>query len=88
MFRNKSLNPNLDKAILDRAVELVFCAYNQPATKRMILKSIRWEKLSEGWLTLNTDGLTTGSGGLARGGGLIRDGNGTWLIGFATSFLA
>ena len=94
MFRNKSLNPNLDKAILDRAVELVFCAYNQPATKRMILKSIRWEKLSEGWLTLNIDGLTTGSGGLARGGGLIRDGNGTWLIGFArkigtaTSFLA
>ena len=93
VFRNKSLNPNLDKAILDRAMEFVFCACNQPAAKRMILKSTRWEKLNEGWLTLNTDGSETGSDGLAKGGGLIRDGNGTWLIGFArkirtaTSFL-
>ena len=94
MFRNKSLNPNLDKAILDRAVEFAFCACNHPVAKRMILKSIRWEKPNEGWLTLNTDGSATGSDGLAGGGGLIRDGNGTWLIGFArrigtaTSFLA
>ena len=93
MFRNKSLNPNLDKIILDRAVEFVFCACNHSATKRRILKSIRWEKPSEGWLTLNTDGSLTGSGGLAGGGGLIRDGNGSWVTGFArkigtaTSFL-
>ena len=94
VLRNKSLNPNLDKAILHRAMEFVFCACNQPAAKRMILKSIRWEKLNEEWLTLNTDSSATGSDGLAEGGGLIRDGNGTWLIGFArkirtaTSFLA
>ena len=48
MFRNKSLNPNLDKAILDRAVEFAFCACNHPVAKRMILKSIRWEKPNEG----------------------------------------
>ena len=75
-------------------MEFAFCACNHPVAKRMILKSIRWEKPNEGWLTLNTDGSATGSDGLAGGGGLIRDGNGTWLIRFArrigtaTSFLA
>ena len=93
VFRNKNLSPNLAKVILDRALEFVFCACNQLATKRMILKSIRWEKPRDGWLTLNTNGLATGSFGMAGGGGLIRDGNGDWIIGFArkirttTSFL-
>ena len=94
MFRNKTLNPNLAKVILDRALEFGFCACNHLATKRMILKGVKWEKPRNGWLTLNTDGLATRISGLAGGGGLIRDGNGKWIIGFArkigtaTSFLA
>ena len=94
MFRNKTLNLNLAKVILDRALEFGFCACNHLATKRMILKCVRWEKPRNGWLTLNTDGLATGSSGLAGGGGLIKDGNGSWIIEFArkigtaTSFLA
>lgn len=93
VFRNKNLNPNLAKEILDHASEFVFCACNQLATKRLIWKSIRWEKPRDGWLTLNADGLVAGSPGIVGGGGLIRDGNGDWVIGFArkigtaTSFL-
>ena len=94
VFRKKNLNPNLAKEILDRASEFVFCACNQLATKRLIWKSIRWEKPRDGWLTLNVDGSAAGSLGMAKGGGLIRDGNGDWVIGFArmigtaTNFLA
>lgn len=94
MFRNKNLNPNLAKEILDHASEFFFCACDQLATKRLILKSIRWEKPRDSWLTLNADGSATGSPRMAGGGGLIRDGNGEWVIGFArkigtaTSFLA
>ena len=83
MFGNKNLNPNLAKEILDRASEFVFCACNQLATKRLIWKSIRWEKPRDGWLTQNVDGSAAGSLGMAKGGGLIRDGNGDWVIGFA-----
>ncbi|KAK9985577.1 hypothetical protein SO802_030528 [Lithocarpus litseifolius] len=57
----------------------------------MILKSIRWEKPMNGWLTLNTDGSAASNIGTAGGGGLIRDENGDWVTGFArmaTSFLA
>ena len=93
VFRNKNLNPNLAKEILDRASKFVFCTCNQLTTKRMILKSVRWEKPRVGWLTLNADGSATESPEMAGGGGLIRDGNGDWIIGFArkigttTSFL-
>jgi len=94
VFRNKNLNPNLAKEILDRATEYFYCACNQLITKRLVLKSICWEKPREGWLTLNVDGLAAGASGKAGGGGLIRDGNGEWVIGFArkigttTSFMA
>ena len=83
MFRNKNLNPNLAKEILDRASEYFFRACNQLTTKRLILKSIRWEKPRDGWLALNADGSAAGSSGMAGGRGLIRDGNGDWVIGFA-----
>ena len=83
VFRNKTLNPNLAKVILDCALEFGFCACNHLATKRMILKSVKWEKPRNGWLTLNTNGSATENSGLAGGGGLIRDGNGNWIIGFA-----
>ena len=94
MFRNKTLNPNLAKVILDRALEFGFCVCNHLATKRTILKSVKWEKSRNGWLTLNTDRLATENSRLAGGGGLIRYGNGNWIIEFArkigtaTSFLA
>ena len=94
VFRNKNLNPNLEKDILDRASEYFYCACNQLSTKRLVLKSICWEKPREGWLTLNVDGAAAGASGMAGGGGLIRDGNGDWVIGFArkigttTSFMA
>ena len=80
IFKNKNPNPNLAKEIIERALEfffiiiiIFFCANNSLATKRMILKSIRWEKLRIGWLTLNTNGSTASSSGSVGGGGLIRD---------------
>lgn len=84
----------IGRGILGRALEYSLCAYNSLAAKRLILKSIRWEKPRNGWLTLNTDGLVAGNSGTAGGGGLIKDGNGEWVTGFArkietaTSFLA
>ena len=84
----------IGRGILDRALEYSFCACNSLAAKRLILKSIRWEKPRNGWLTQNSDGLAAGNSGTTRGGGLIRDGNGEWVTGFArkfgtaTSFLA
>ena len=94
VFKHKNPNPNLSSDIVDRALEFFFCANNALVTKRMIMKSIRWEKPGAGWLTLNTDGLTASNFGPARGAGLVRDENSDWVIGFArrigntSSFLA
>ena len=84
VFKHKNPNPNLSSDIVDRASEFFFCVNNALVTKRMIMKSIRWEKPGAGWLTLNTDGSA----------GLVRDENSDWVIGFArrigntSSFLA
>ena len=68
----KNPNPNLNKVIEDRAAKFFFCAYNGLVTKRMIMKSIRWEKPRAGWLTLNTDGSAgSNSGPVGGGGGLL-----------------
>lgn len=80
--------------IVDRASKYHFCANNSLAKKRMVLKSIKWEKPRNGWLTLNTDGSVAGHFGIAGGRGLIRNTNGEWVTGFArrigttSSFLA
>jgi len=66
-----------------RAVEYTHCACSFIATKKMSLKSIRWEKPNIGWMKLNTDGVSSGSLGLAGGGGVIRDEEGNWVIGYA-----
>ena len=83
VFNQKNPNPNLNKVIVDRAAEFFFCAYNGLVTKRMITKSIKWEKPRAGWLTLNTDGSAGSNSGPAGGGGLLRDENGNWVKGFA-----
>ena len=83
VFNQKNPNPNLNKDIVDRAAEFFFCAYNGLVTKRMITKSIRWEKPRARWLTLNIDGSTGSNSGPAGGGGLVRDENGNWVKGFA-----
>ena len=66
VFNQKNPNPNLDKDIVDRAAKFFFCAYNGLVTKRMITKSIRWEKPRAGWLTLNTDGSAGSNSGLVQ----------------------
>ena len=94
IFNQKNPNPRLGKEVVDCAVEFFYCANNGLVTKRTIIRSVRWEKLMAGWLTLNTDGSATGNSSLAGGGGLIRDENGDWVTGFArrigstNSFLA
>ena len=82
VFKHKNPNPNLNKAIIDRATEFFFCAYNGLVTKRMIMKNIRWEKPRAGWLTLNTDDSAASISSPAGGGGLVRDENGDWVKGF------
>ena len=67
--------------IVDRASEYHFSA-NYSLEKRLVLKSVKWEKPGYGWLTLNTDGSVAGNFGVAGGGGLIRDTNGEWVTGF------
>ena len=94
VFNHKNPNPNLSRDIVDCASEFFFFANNALVTKRMIMKSIRWEKLRASWLTLNTNGLAASNSGLAGGGGLVKDENDDWVIGFArkirntSSFLA
>ena len=68
---------------MDRAVEFFFCASKALATKRMIVKNIRWEKPRAGWITLNPNGSVASNLGPAGGGGLVRDENGDWVMGFA-----
>ena len=97
-FQKYNPNPNLGKKIVDHASEyfffFFFYANNSLVTKRMILKSIRWEKPWASWLTLNTKGSATSNSGSVGGGGLIKDEKSDWVIGFArkirntTSFMA
>ena len=83
VFKHKNPNPNLSSDIVDRASEFFFCVNNALVTKRMIMKSIRWEKSRAGWLTLNIDGLVASNSSPAGGGELVRDENGDWVKGFA-----
>ena len=64
-------------------MEYNHCASSHTAVKRMVLKSIRWEKPNTGWKKLNIDGSLVDSLGLAGGGGVVRDDQGNWVIGFA-----
>ena len=83
VFNHKNPNPNLNKDIVDRAFKFFFYAFNGLVTKRMIVKSIRWEKPRADWLTLNIDGSVASNSGPAGGGGLVRDENSDWVKGFA-----
>ena len=84
LFNNKNQNPNLANEFVDCASEYHFCANNSlEKKKRLVLKSVKWEKPGYGWLTLNTDGSVVGNFGVVGGGGLIRDTNGEWVTGFA-----
>ncbi|KAK9984218.1 hypothetical protein SO802_033743 [Lithocarpus litseifolius] len=94
IFKDRTRNPNVAKEILARAMECNHCACSHTATKKLTLRSIRWEKPNAGWMKLNTDGSSIGTLGLAGSGGVIRDEEGKWVIGYgrkigsANSFLA
>ena len=94
VFKGRSQYPNLAKDIKARALEYMHCACSFTATKKWVLRRIRWEKPDTGWMKLNTDGASSGSLGLAGGGGVIRDEERNWVVGYArkigsaNSFLA
>jgi len=94
VFKGGVLYPNVAKEILARVMEYNHCASSHTAAKRMVMKSIRWDKPSTGWKKLNTDGSLVDSLGLAGGGGVVRDDQGNWVFGSArkigpvSSFLA
>ena len=48
----------------------------------MVIRQVRWEKPSSGWMKLNMDGSSNASLGSAGGGILIRDEWGNWILGF------
>ena len=60
-------------------MEYNYCASSHTAAKRVVLKSIRWEKPNTSWKKLNTDGSSVDSLGLAGGGGVVRDEQGNFL---------
>lgn len=64
-------------------MEYTHCTCNHTAAKKLILKSIWWEKPNTGWMKLNMDGSSIGNLGMAGGGGVIRDEEGNWVIGYA-----
>ena len=94
VFKGEVQNPNVAKEILARVMEYNFCASNHTEAKRVVLKSIRWEKPNAGWKKLNTDGSLVDSLGLVGGRGVVRDEQGNWVLGYArrigpvNSFLA
>lgn len=75
VFENKRLNPRIDIVITNRAVEYTHCAGRPLMPKQRIIKQIRWEKPSRGWMKLNVDGASKGNPGQAGGGRLLRDEN-------------
>ena len=83
VFKNKNSNLNLSKLIMQRVREYYHCAYNPKEAETRVVKAIRWEKLTRGWVKLNINGSSLGNPGLAGGGGLIWDENGEWILGFA-----
>lgn len=83
IFKDRTQNPNVAKDIMARAMEYTHCACNHTAAKKLILKSIWWEKPNTGWMKLNMDGSSIGNLGMAGGGGVIRDEEGNWVIGYA-----
>ena len=45
----------------------------QKTPSQLVVKQIRWERPSHGWVKLNTDGSSLGNPGPAGGGGVIHD---------------
>ena len=44
VFKGTMQYPNVAKEILGRVMEYTYCAHSHTAAKRMMMKSIRWEK--------------------------------------------
>lgn len=76
VFKEGVQNLNVAKEILARAMEYSDCASSHTAAKKMVLKSIRWEKPIAGWTKLNMDGSPLDTLRLAGGGGVVRDDQG------------
>ncbi|KAL0000416.1 hypothetical protein SO802_014197 [Lithocarpus litseifolius] len=83
VFKSKNSNLNLAKDIIQRSREFFFCAFFPKVATNWIVKHIRWERPTSGWVKLNTDGSSLGNPGMAGSGGVIRDEEGNWLVGFA-----
>jgi len=83
VFKSKNSNLNLAKDTIQRAREYFYCAFCPKVAATRIMKQIRWERPTRGWVKLNTDGSSLGNPGLAGGRGVIWDEEGNWLVGFA-----
>ena len=94
VFNRKNRNPNLAFAVLNQAMEFVFCVETLRGLTHHVIKRVHWEKPPHGWVKLNTDGAAEGNMGLAGCGDLLRDDHGNWIAGFvrrigtSTSFVA
>ena len=94
VFNQKSPNPCLTKLIKMQATEFFLCINRPKGNRRMVIRQIRWEKPTSGWLKLNTDGSFDDLLGNIGGGGLIRNEQGDWVAGYtkkvgkANSFVA
>ena len=64
-------------------MEYMLCVTQPTCNNRMVIRQVRWEKPSSGWMKLNTDETANTSLGSAGGGGLIRDEWGNWVLGFS-----
>lgn len=64
-------------------MEYMLCVTQPRCNNRIVIRQVRWEKPSSGWMKLNTDGTANTSLGSAGGGGLIRDEWGNWVLGFS-----
>lgn len=54
VFQNKPFPQNLHREINHRVMEFIHCALDDRTMANTILKPIRWEKPSRGWVKLNT----------------------------------
>ena len=64
-------------------MEYMLCVTQPRCNNRIVIRQVRWEKPSSGWMKLNTDGTANTSLGSTGGGGLIRDEWGNWVLGFS-----